>query len=415
MRRESRIGLALTAASLLSAHACAELQLNGFAEWRGGLRLGEDAHQSDDATLDEARLQVDSSATWSDVQFRAKVDFLYDGVDSRADIDPREISASVSPVSALDLKLGRQTLTWGAGDYLFINDLFPKDWKSFLLGREDEYLKAPSDAVKASVFSDIANLDLVYTPRFDPDRYIDGERISFFSPSLDRMSGENDPFPVEKRDDWFTDDEVAARLSRTIGGFDAALYGYHGFWKSPMGFDALSGGATFPPLGVYGASVRGNAIQGVGSLEAGYYDSLEDRSGDDPLIPNGQARFLVGYEQEVVTDLTVGGQYYLEHMMDYAAYRATLPDGMAAADEDRHVVTLRLTRLAFHQDLRLSLFAFYSPSDQDAYLRPTAYYRIDDRWTASIGANLFMGRSERTFFGQFEDAANAYMSLRYGF
>lgn len=415
MRRRSRICLALAAASLLNVHADAAPQLNGFAEWRGGLRLRNDAHQPDAPPLNEARLQLDSSAAWKDIQFRAKADFIYDGVDNEPDIDPREVSAAFSPLSAVDLKIGRQILTWGAGDYIFINDLFPKDWKSFLLGRDDEYLKAPSDAVKASVFSDIANLDVVYTPLFNPDRYIDGERISFFNPRLGRMAGDDDPFPVEKRGHWFTDDEIAGRLSRNLGGYDAALYGYHGFWKSPMGFDPVSGKATFPRLGVYGASARGNVLKGVGSLEAGYYDSLEDRSGDDPLIPNSQARFLAGYEQELVTDFTVGGQYYLEHMLDFAAYRAALPEGMPPADENRHVLTLRLTWLGLHQNLRLSLFTFYSPSDNDAYLRPSASYRIDDHWTASIGANLFMGESERTFFGQFEDATNAYASLRYGF
>ena len=102
-------------------------------------------------------------------------------------------------------------------------------------------------------------------------------------------------------------------------------------------------------------------------------------------------------------------------MAGYSAYRAALPDSMTPTDDNRHVLTLRLTWLALHQNLRLSLFAFYSPSDKDAYLRPTAYYRIDDRWTASIGANLFMGESERTFFGQFEDAANVYAGARYGF
>ena len=407
--------LVLAAYGFLNAPAYASPQLNGFAEWRGGLRLRDDAHQRDDATLNETRLQLDSSASLKDVQFRAKADFVYDGVEGEADIDPREVSAAFSPLSAVDLKIGRQILTWGVGDYLFINDLFPKDWKSFLLGRDDEYLKAPSDVVKASFFSDIASLDVVYTPRFNPDRYIDGMRVSFFNPQLNRLAGEDDAFPVENRDDWLTDDEIAVRLSRNIGGYDAALYGYDGFWKSPMGFDAVSGKATFPRLGVYGASARGNVFKGVASLEAGYYDSLEDRSGGDPFIPNSQARFLVGYEQEIVTDFTVGGQYYLEHMMDYGAYRAGMPGGMSPADENRHVLTLRLTWLALHQNLRLSLFTFYSPSDRDGYLRPSAHYRINDHWSASVGANLFWGESERTFFGQFEDATNVYASLRYGF
>src|SRR3990172_7530478 len=94
--------LVLAAYGFLNAPANAAPQLNGFAEWRSGLRLRDDAHQRDDATLNEARLQLDSSASLKDVQFRAKADFYYDGVEGKADVDPREISASVSPLSAVD-------------------------------------------------------------------------------------------------------------------------------------------------------------------------------------------------------------------------------------------------------------------------------------------------------------------------
>ena len=65
-------------------------------------------------------------------------------------IDPREAWLSTQPLDFLDLKAGRQVVTWGTGDLLFINDLFPKDWQSFILGRDEEYLKAPSDTVKVA-------------------------------------------------------------------------------------------------------------------------------------------------------------------------------------------------------------------------------------------------------------------------
>ena len=53
----------------------------------------------------------------------------------------------------LDVKLGRQVLTWGTGDLLFLNDLFPKDWVSFFAGRDDEYLKAPSNTLRATQYN----------------------------------------------------------------------------------------------------------------------------------------------------------------------------------------------------------------------------------------------------------------------
>ena len=123
----------------------------------------------------------------------------------------------------------------------------------------------------------------------------------------------------------------------------------------------------------------------------------------------------MGYEQKLAPDFTVGLQYYLEHMLDHDAHERSLPPGMTAADLNRHVTTLRLTKLLMNQNLKLSLFTFYSPSDSDAYLRPVADYKVNDNWSAVVGGNLFLGSSERTFFGQFEDNTNVYAGVRYSF
>ncbi|MDP6625480.1 MAG: hypothetical protein QGG87_03355, partial [Nitrospinota bacterium] len=114
-------------------------------------------------------------------------------------------------------------------------------------------------------------------------------------------------------------------------------------------------------------------------------------------------------------DFTVGAQYYLEHIMHYNSYLNLLPSGSPVADENRHVLTLRLTKLLFDQNLMLSLFTFYSPSDKDAYLRPKISFKIDDYWTVESGGNLFMGKEDHTFFGQFENNNNLYVGIRYGF
>jgi len=389
--------------------------LRGFWELRGGVRTGEDKHQSEDATLAETRLQLEVSEWLDRGQFRLKTDFLYDAVLEEATVDVREASVLVTPFAFVDLKIGRQVLTWGTGDYIFINDLFPKDWEAFLIGRDDEYLKAPSDAVKASFYTSLFNLDVVYTPLFNADRFIDGERISYFNPQLGRLAGEDARIRTRRRDEWFDDSETALRLYRSISGYDVALYAYDGFWKSPVGFDPGWGKATFPRLSAFGASARGRWWKGVGTIEFGYYDSRDDRSGNDPFVPNSQLRFLIGYEQEVAKDFTVGGQYYLEHMSDYSAYLRGLPAGSDGTDEDRHILTVGLTKLAMYQNLKLSLFTFYSPSDRDAYLRPNVHYRINDRWSIKGGANVFLGEEQQTFFGQFQDNTNVYFGARCSF
>jgi hypothetical protein len=161
--------------------------------------------------------------------------------------------------------------------------------------------------------------------------------------------------------------------------------------------------------------LRGTLFRGIGNTEFGYYNSKHDLSGDDPYVRNSEFRILFGYEQEVATELTLGVQYYLEHMIHHDDYCRTLPAGIPRADEDRHVFTMRLTKLLMNQNLTLSLFTFYSPSDQDAYLRPKIQYRIDDHWSADMGGNIFVGKDRHTFFGQFENNTNVYGGLRYSF
>jgi hypothetical protein len=393
------------------------LPLYGFFEARLGPRLHSDPVQSEDITVGEARLQLETEKYWPSLktQLDATTDVLADGVAEEADLDLRRLRLTWTPLPSVDIRAGRQVLSWGTGDQLFINDLFPKDWQSFLIGRDIEYLKAPGNAVRLGWFNALLNLNLVYTPRFDPDRFISGERLSYYNPQLGRIAGAENELNVQEPDDWFEDDEWAARIYRTVGSFTVAAYGYTGYWKSPGGTDPVSGKSLFPELNVVGASLQGPIGPGIANIEAGYYDSEEDRDGTDPFIKNSELRFLIGYEQELAHELTGSVQYYLEHMQDYDEYRQALPRGMRPRDEDRQLLTLRLTKLLLNQDLRLSLFVFYSPTDQDAYLRPRASYELTDSWTVEAGGNIFRGQHEQTFFGQFEDNSNVYAAVRYSF
>ncbi len=397
--------------------------LTGFVDARAGVRTQDDPDQ-DQASLGELRAQFEAEKAWPALNGRLTFDLLYDEIARRHRprletgqgwFDLREAFLATRVGDHVDLKLGRQILTWGTGDLIFINDLFPKDFVSFFAGRDTSYLKAPSDALKASFFSRVVNLDVVYTPRFDADRFIDGERISFYSGAAGERVGHRDRVSTAKPDDWFADDEWAFRLYGRAGAFELRGYAYLGFWKSPGGLDAATGKATFPRLRVYGASVRGPLAGGIANLEFGYYDSRDDRDGDDPLVRNGEVRFLLGYERELRQDLTVGLQYYLEKLLDHGAYRRSLPDGAAERDEHRHTVTLRITQLLLQQNLEVGMFVFYTPLDDDAHLRPAASYKLTDQWRVEVGANVFTGKRDHTFWAQFEENSNVWFAIRYGF
>ncbi|MDF1576855.1 MAG: hypothetical protein P1P81_00240 [Desulfobulbales bacterium] len=387
--------------------------LIGFIETRAGVRLRDDPSQKD-ASLGEVRLQMDLN---SDLDFgilKLKTDLLGDLVTEEAIVELRELNLLFFPHDMIDVKAGRQVLTWGTGDLLFINDLFPKDWESFFIGRDVEYLKAPSDALKSSVFTDLFNFDLIYVPRFNGSEYIDGSRISYWNGVLGRTSGRDFIFVDDERNKAFEEDEVHARLNKNLGGLELDGYGYYGYWKTPEGVKLAGPKLFYPGLAVIGASARNSIWGGIGNLEIGYYDSFDDRKGADPLIRNSEIRFLAGFVRELARNFTGGFQYYLEYMQDYDEYESTA-DPATAKDEYRHVTTVRLTRLLMNQTLTLSLFAYYSPSDEDGYLRPKFHYKVTDQLAVDGGINWFFGADDHTFFGQFEEATNIYVGVRWNY
>ncbi len=119
---------------------------------------------------------------------------------------------------------------------------------------------------------------------------------------------------------------------------------------------------------------------GIVSLEAGYYDSRDDRAGVNATVPNSQARLLVGYQKQLAQDLTLGPQYYVEIMMDFTTYENTLPAGLSRKERYRDIFTFSLSRFLQHQTWELALFTFYSPAEQDYLIQPRVAYRVSDNF-----------------------------------
>lgn len=46
---------------------------------------------------------------------------------------------------------------------------------------------------------------------------------------------------------------------------------------------------------------------------------------------------------------------------------------------------------------------------------PKIHYKFSDHWEGEVGGNVFMGKNDYTFFGQFEDNTNIYLALKWSF
>ncbi len=398
----------------------APFDVHGFLLGAGAVRTtGVQPKGGDsDFVLGEARLRLDVSAMRQrkigDLMLQVKGDIYYDAVADEVDLDLREAYAEYTR-GPLDLRLGRQIVTWGVGDLFFINDVFPKDWASFFSGRPAEYLKLGADGVRVRYSSDILNVEFLTIPFFTEDNLPSPDRFFLFDPT----SGVPKQEKVEPATK-LSNTELALRVYRQAAGFDLSLYAYRGFWHTPsIEIDnpvfPIEATRFFPELSVYGASAQRSLWKGVLSLEAGYYDSSEDRSGTDPALPNSQWRFLVGYQREPWTDFTVGLQLYSELMARYGAHRDSLPRGSPSQDEFRGVASVRLTQLLYYQAWKLSLFAAWSPTDEDYFVQPLVSYKATDNLTMSVGANLFGGQSITTSFGQFNKSDNIFINVRFDF
>jgi hypothetical protein len=384
------------------------LDITGFIEAGQGEFVADNVADKKNS-LQEVRAHIEASTYLNNVYISFKGDAVVDEVTDDSAWDTREAIFSYTPFDSLDVKFGRQILTWGTGDQVFLNDTFAKDWQSLFSGRDVKYLKVPTNAMRSSYFSETLNADFVWISKYQADKFVRGERFSYYSKKTQEIT--IDPIALNTP----SNDEYALRLYRNVEGYEVAFYGSKGYYKEPVGFDVKSSNLFFPRFGSYGASIRGTVGSGVAYLEFSQYLSLDDKRGTNPLITNSELRFLFGYEQELISKLNIGFQYYLEHLSDYERMLEDFPIDEISPEENRHVITFRLSYRMMQNKLTLSIFTMASPNENDAYLASRIIYRSNDHYNFEIGSRTFLGKEERTFLGQLRENDNVYIRLRYSF
>jgi hypothetical protein len=439
------------------------IQWSGFFEVEQGGRVGKEGPQERHWILSNRRFRLATSLNAEYGSMYLKADFIDDGVTGESQMEIREGRIVLTPVTWLDISAGKQVNTWGVADMLFINDLFPKNWISNFLGRDMESMKESANSLRATAYYGGWSLDIVYHPEFSPDITPTGCRFAYYDPNSGQLTSRPDtcgqPNPYAGRTGNFTDSELSARLKRQFGSFEVALYGYEGFYKNPKGlqWEDENGSATdetefdkgqpgwslipyYPELTVSGASVEGQLGPGIVSLETGYYDSREDRDGDNPLIENSKWKYLLGYRMDFTANVGFGLQMYGEKMEKYDEYEKSLISMIQAQaaqeggqinesqaeeqdpyryrkEEFHYTYTVRMTFKARQDTLQLSLFSYQRPQDKDSFTKIEIGKRLDNHIEFAIGVNVFSGEDhyEDREFGMLRYDDNAFARLKYYF
>ncbi|UUA71647.1 hypothetical protein [Cellvibrio sp. QJXJ] len=397
--------LAMSLLLLINPEVSAEV--NGTLQSHTAARVHTESCDSRDCEIPfselRAQLKADYATNDNAHSFTANLELVQDFVFDETSARARELYWDWTK-DAIQLRTGRQMITWGTGDMLFINDVFAKDWNAFFGGMPMDFLKRPTDAIKFDFYPGNTTIETVIA-RFDEDHLPEMRRFEMQFPSL------APPITSESNDD---DLEYAGKLSRSFSGWDVSGYASKGYWRRASYQPAIAAPGTnvfYPRLNTYGASLTGQIKNGVLNLEAGYYDSRDDVSGSNPFIQNSQTRLLSGYNRQLWKDSTLGVQFYIEHMENYSEYRAAASSAMAVSSEWNRVATLRFTQFLMHQTLTVNVFSYWGLSESDRFLQSTLRYAFNDNLWGEIGTNIFSGNSQG-MFGAFDRNDNLYLTLR---
>ncbi|MBL6989102.1 MAG: hypothetical protein ISR65_04965 [Bacteriovoracaceae bacterium] len=406
------------------------LEFTGFLEFEQGANLtGVGPHRkstgsdSRDWVMAGRRFRLKTSKTNDSGGIFGKFDFVNDDIINKTYIDIRELKLQYTPVSWMDISIGRQVSTWGVADMLFINDLFPKNWVANFQGRDMESMKDPSNSLRVTTYFGDFSWDIVYHPKFTPDTTPTGCYFSIYDMSTGGLTSNtnsctSETISADSSISKFKNGEVATSLKTKIFGQEVALYGYHGFYKSPRGVMMVAGNPMphYPKLNVFGASSEGQIGPGIVSFEIGYYDSPEDKDGTNFLIENSSLKFLLGHKIDLSSNLSIGVQWFQEIMMDYDQYKASA-QAPTLKKKSHNTFTLRVTYKTMQETLWFNLFTYIRPDDKDSFTKFDVTKRLDDNFSIAAGVNIFTGKKNYLDrdFGMLKDDDNAFVRFRYNF
>jgi hypothetical protein len=294
----------------------------------------------------------------------------------------------------IEAKIGRQFLSIGVADFLLLNShQTPFNWKGVFTGNKYSDWQIGGDRIKLSFKNNwFGNLSLV-TGKFIPSELPNGKRIAYFHPLLGSLT--NQEMDIEKRDRKL---EYSFKYERRLYDSKINLYGYKGFYHSPLGINS-SFKFFYPKLESWGMSMIQTTPLGIFKMESVSLKSVENKDGSNPFLPTTEGRYLVSLEKEVVTHVTLSGQFYQEVAPKNSVIKKTWTG------------TFAMRIMLFSNKLTLSSF-YAQDENKESYLRGYIGLKYDDNLSFRLGGNIFKGKKSGRF-GQLTGSNNTFLIINY--
>jgi len=309
----------------------------------------------------------------------------------------------------LEIKAGRQIITWGVADGLRITDLIsPMDYTEFMANDYDD-IRVPVNAVNLKYPGESFSAEVVFVPV--PEYFVmpEGEDNPWTMALPDRARMDVGDTP-EKR---LKNSEVGGRLRFFLENFDFSLTAMHTYNKAPVTVarynpktDSILIKGVYKPMEVFGGDI--SIPMGEFVIRGEFAEYLNEPialANSSDYFVHHTSNFLIGIDWYAGNNWTFMAQYMHKVVSDYR-------DDLSI-EQNSSMVTARISKELLNNTLKLSVYGILDIDNLGYYIRPAADYLMSDQITLSLGADILGGR--RGTFKTYDKNTQLWVKGKYFF
>ena len=377
----------LSAAFALFAHAQEDelsLQLNGFVDSYHALQL-QSPHQ---IMSSRTRARLELHANYGEASLFSSVNLAYNGIiKDQTGAFLREAYFDYAG-RFLEVKAGRQIITWGVADGLRITDLIsPMDYTEFMANDYDD-IRVPVNAINLKYPGESFSAEVVFVPV--PEYFVlpTSDDNPWQMTALNGMQMDLSGTPAKR----IKNSEIGGRLRFFLENLDFSLTALHTYNKSPVTIASYNPQqqkavikGIYEPLNVIGGDVSIPAGEIVirGEVAAYFGEPIALKNSMDYRY-RSSFNALLGIDWYAGDNWTVMAQYMHKVIMDYREVLGT--------EQNTSMITARISKEVLNNTLKLSVYGMFDVDNVGFYVRPAADYLLSDQITLSLGADWLGGK-----------------------
>lgn len=313
--------------------------------------------------------------------------------------------------SGVDIRAGRQIVTWGVADAMRITDIIsPMDFTEFLTQDYDD-IRIPVNGIRVRYTRPKWSAEAIVIPV-----------SSFYELSADNanpwavsLPGVNVPYSINldnTPEKQFRNMEYGGRIGAYLSGVDFNLYALRTWNKMPVFRKTMTADGSLSCDGEYrrmtmlGADLSVPLGKFIVRAEAAeYFGEAQDPVVNADVVTRNSTNALIGVDWYAGNDWQLGLQYSHKYISgDMSGISSCRNAGMA---------TVRISKDLLHSTLSLSTFAYVDVANGGVYNRLSVDYGLTDQIHALLGYDFF--HAEKGQFAMYDRNSEVWIKLKYSF